>query len=158
MKIFLATVFISVLFWVYGNYTEQSVMYSPIAGTINKVEAREVDPAKMKIQIISEELYEKYKTNYPVIYAIVSAYGPTEGVRAVHVAFCESSHDPGKTNASGSSAKGLFQIIDGTWIGYHCSGSPLNAADNIACSYKLYQADGWDSTATWSSSKGCWSK
>lgn len=86
---------------------------------------------------------------------IMQAWGPVEGKLAVKVAFCESSLNP-EASHTNSSARGLFQIIRGTWKGYKCSGDPLIAEDNIACAYKIYQANGWDSTASWSASAGCW--
>lgn len=128
-------------------------MISPIASSSPRPTP---DSMEVKIDIEAEELYQKYQTNYTIIRKIVKAYGLTEGRTAVHVAFCESSHDPGKTNGKGSTASGLFQIIRGTWDGYHCTGNPFNADDNIACSYKLYQADGWNSSATWEASSNCW--
>lgn len=85
---------------------------------------------------------------------ILKAWGPTEGKRALKVAFCESSHNP-KASHSNSSAKGLFQIIDGTWRGYKCEGDPLNPDDNIACAYKIYQRNGWGSSASWKASQPC---
>lgn len=78
----------------------------------------------------------------------------SEGARAVKVAFCESSLDPRKTNST-SSASGLFQILKGTWESYQCEGNPFNAEDNIKCAYKIYQANGWGSSASWGASQHC---
>lgn len=86
---------------------------------------------------------------------IMQAWGPVEGPLAVKVAFCESSLNPEAAHTH-SSARGLFQIIRGTWNGYKCEGDPLIAEDNIACAYKIYQANGWDSTASWHASSNCW--
>lgn len=52
-----------------------------------------------------------------------------------------------------SSAKGLFQILDGTWKYYGCTGDPYDAEDNIACAVKIYAKQG---TTPWDSSKGMW--
>lgn len=85
---------------------------------------------------------------------IRKAWGHAEGDNAVKVAFCESSLNPYAEHEH-SSAKGLFQIIKGTWNGYKCTGSPLNADDNINCAYKIYQANGWGHSSSWLASKGC---
>lgn len=70
---------------------------------------------------------------------------------AVHVAFCESSLNE-KAAHQHSSAKGLFQVINGTWKSNKCSGDPLNADDNIACAKKIYDRQGW---RPWLASKPC---
>ena len=75
---------------------------------------------------------------------------------AKRVAFCESSLIPYK-ESNVSSAKGLFQIINGTWKGFKCSGNPLVYQDNIKCAKKIY--DHYDSFGTsggWLESKNCW--
>ena len=41
-----------------------------------------------------------------------------------------------------SSAKGIFQIIDGTWRFFDCEGSPLNGLNNVDCALKIYHANG----------------
>lgn len=76
---------------------------------------------------------------------------------AKKVAFCESSLDPLKSHRT-SSAKGLFQIIDSTWKHFNCKGDAFNPDDNIRCAYKIFKKFGWDSTASWRASKGCWSR
>jgi len=85
---------------------------------------------------------------------IRKAWGNAEGDNAVKVAFCESSLNPYSEHKH-SSAKGLFQIIRGTWEGYKCTGNPLNADDNIACAYKIYQANGWGASSSWKASQPC---
>ena len=75
---------------------------------------------------------------------------------AKKVAFCESSLIPTRQSKV-SSAKGLFQIISGTWKLFKCSGDPFNYHDNIKCAKKIY--DHYDSFGTsggWLASKGCW--
>ncbi len=56
-------------------------------------------------------------------------------ISALKIAFCESRYDPLAENNS-STAKGLFQVLDGTWK--HCEGDPFNPDDNINCFIKLY--------------------
>ena len=41
-----------------------------------------------------------------------------------------------------STAKGIFQFIDGTWKQY-CSGNVYNFVDNINCFYKVLATDGY---------------
>lgn len=72
----------------------------------------------------------------------------------VEIARAESSFDEYATNP-GSSAKGLFQILDGTWKSAKCTGSVFNPNDNIACAAKIYDASG---TQPWISSKSAWGK
>lgn len=54
-----------------------------------------------------------------------------------------------------STAKGIYQILDGTWKGAGCKGDPLQALDNIACARKIYDDSG---TTPWNASKGTWGK
>lgn len=54
---------------------------------------------------------------------------------------CESSWNPEARNPN-SSAKGLMQIIDGTWEHFDCSGDVLNAYDNLACGMKILSTSG----------------
>ena len=67
------------------------------------------------------------------------------------VSFCESSLNP-KAKSKISSAKGLFQIIDGTWKSNKCTGDPFNAEDNISCAVKIHNSRGWQ---PWKSSMNC---
>lgn len=52
-----------------------------------------------------------------------------------------------------STAKGVFQILDGTWEYAGCTGDPYNEDDNIACAKILYQDSG---TNPWNASKNVW--
>lgn len=52
-----------------------------------------------------------------------------------------------------STAKGIFQILDGTWRAYGCTGNVLNAVDNIICARKIYDLDG---TSPWLASAHVW--
>ncbi len=60
-----------------------------------------------------------------------------------------------KAKNPASTAKGIFQILDGTWKGAGCKGDPLQALDNIACARKIYDDSG---TRPWDASKGTWGK
>lgn len=70
----------------------------------------------------------------------------------VRVAKAESSFIPTAKNPA-STATGIFQILIGTWKAYGCTGSRVNAADNIACARKIYNDSG---TSPWISSKANW--
>lgn len=65
-----------------------------------------------------------------------------DSVLAVNIAYAESNFDPSTKNSS-STAKGVFQILNGTWKDYKCIGNPLNADDNIRCAMKIMKQDGY---------------
>lgn len=71
----------------------------------------------------------------------------------VQIASAESSFNPLNKNRSGSTAKGLFQILDGTWKGEKCVGEVYNIYDNIECAKKLKKRYG---TTPWVSSADSW--
>jgi hypothetical protein len=56
---------------------------------------------------------------------------------ALAVAKCESSFNPEAKNPN-STAKGLFQFINGTWRGY-CKGDVMNYKDNTDCFMQLFK-------------------
>jgi hypothetical protein len=67
------------------------------------------------------------------------------------VAEAESGFNPNARNTT-STAKGVFQILDGTWEAYRCTGNVLNAEDNITCARKIYDTEGtipWNSSGPW---------
>ncbi len=72
----------------------------------------------------------------------------------IAIARYESSFDPKVKNPT-SSAKGLFQITNGTWADNGCTGSVLDPEDNIACAKKIKKARG---TQPWDASKHNWGK
>ncbi len=84
----------------------------------------------------------------------LNALTTTEELDSVlyHIAFCESGHDPLARNKT-SSAKGLLQIIDGTWKSFGCTGSVLNREDNYACGVKIATQSGLHH---WDASAHCW--
>lgn len=75
---------------------------------------------------------------------------------AIAVAKCESSLND-KIKSPKSSARGLFQIILGTWEDYNCEGSRLNFKDNIACAKKIFDRNGqrFNTTGGWAASYSC---
>lgn len=70
----------------------------------------------------------------------------------LRIAIAESKLDPLAKNPD-SSAKGLFQILDGTWKVYECQGDVYNPYDNIECARKIYEDSG---TSAWAASRENW--
>lgn len=70
----------------------------------------------------------------------------------VRIAEAESSFSEKARNPR-STAKGVFQILDGTWMNYGCTGNVLNAKDNIECARKIYEKSG---TTPWLDSSDKW--
>lgn len=54
---------------------------------------------------------------------------------------CESGYDEQAKNPN-SSAKGLMQVIDGTWEDFDCGGNVLDAEDNLVCGMKILSESG----------------
>lgn len=82
-----------------------------------------------------------------VVEKILAAF-PEEPLM-LEVAYCESGvqtptgcHGPINPSADNpnSSAKGVFQILDGTWAGYRCEGDPYDEDDNIECARRIWEA------------------
>jgi len=80
----------------------------------------------------------------------------------LEVAYCESGVQTpddcwGPINPKAknpySTAKGVFQILDGTWEYAECKGDPYNEDDNIACARILYEDS---NTRPWNASKHAW--
>ena len=92
---------------------------------------------------ISDPLYLEIKDD-PIKKDIYMNFGQisTKVAReALEVAKQESGFNPNAKNPN-SSAKGIFQIIDGTWKLYKCTGSVLDYDDNIKCAVKIYKSNG----------------
>jgi len=70
----------------------------------------------------------------------------------IRVGKCESSLNPEVKNKT-STAKGIYQIIIGTWDSNKCEGERWDFVDNINCAYKLLESRGFQ---PWNSSKSCW--
>jgi len=74
------------------------------------------------------------------------------------VAVNESELSP--TAASGSGAEGVFQITQGTWRNFKCSGTHFDYKANVQCAKKIYDANGltdwrW---SKYEGSQGGWAK
>lgn len=98
---------------------------------------------------------EETKTdiNRENIIKIIKETFPNEPLM-LKIAWCESRLETKAKNQT-SSAKGIFQIIDGTWIHFKCEGNLLNAEDNIKCGKKILDGQG---LSAWKSSFSCWKK
>lgn len=78
------------------------------------------------------------------------------------IAACESQNDPNARNP-GSTAKGRFQFLDGTWRRYAKeywgsawqSHSVLSAHDSTALAYYVARTYGLQD---WAASRGCWAR
>lgn len=75
--------------------------------------------------------------------------------KAIRIARCESNFDQYAKNKS-STAKGIYQFIDGTWRS-NClkDGNVYDFKDNINCFWKVYSKQG---DSPWVSSINCWGK
>ena len=74
-----------------------------------------------------------------------------EAPRMLQVAIAESSLIETAKNPK-SSAKGIFAVLDGTWVAYGCTGDVLKAEDNIACAKVIHDRDGvlpWAASGPW---------
>lgn len=81
---------------------------------------------------------------------------PNEDImKMIRIARCESGFNQYAKNPN-STAKGIFQFIDGTWRS-NClkDGNVYNFVDNINCAWKVYQKQG---SRPWNASKYCWNK
>jgi SLT domain-containing protein len=76
-------------------------------------------------------------------------------MKMIRIARAESGFDQYAKNPN-STAKGIFQFIDGTWRA-NClkDGNVYNFVDNINCAWKVYQKQG---DRPWNASKSKWSK
>lgn len=70
----------------------------------------------------------------------------------VAIAEAESQFKADAANPK-STARGVFQILIGTWYDYDCEGTRYNVDDSIVCARKIYNDRG---TNPWNSSKHHW--
>lgn len=76
-------------------------------------------------------------------------------MKMIRIARCESGFNQYAKNPN-STAKGIFQFIDGTWRA-NClkDGNVYSFVDNINCAWKVYQKQ---NDRPWHSSIKCWNK
>lgn len=114
---------------------------------VQKAQAYEHEPLPQ-----NKALYETVK-NDPIrkeIYMTFGQSGINVAVQSLAIAQCESGMRPTAKNGV-STASGLFQFIDGTWISTRKSmgkdqslSLKLNASENIQTAYVLYKRSGWN--------------
>jgi hypothetical protein len=106
-----------------------------------------------KAPVVKQEATPTHKPT-SVEEIIGSVFGDKKD-EAVKVAFCESSLNPNCSHKT-SSAKGLFQIVKGTWKQFKCEGDQLDALDNTICAKKIYDYYGsWNTKGGWAASELC---
>ena len=69
----------------------------------------------------------------------------------LNIAYCESGFNE-TIESTSSSATGVFQFLNSTWINY-CVGDVKNAEDNVECAVRLMSEGGM---GHWSESYQCW--
>ena len=60
----------------------------------------------------------------------------------IRIAKKESNYNE-KAKNKHSTARGIFQILAGTWYSNNCIGDPLKFEDNITCGYKILDNQGY---------------
>jgi hypothetical protein len=92
------------------------------------------------------------KADWVLSHDIISAEAAPEILKVI--AQCESGGDPHATSDT-STAKGLLQILDGTWKQFGCTGDVFNPDDSMRCGIKIATISGLHH---WDPSRACWSK
>lgn len=87
------------------------------------------------------------------VQGIIAGVYPNQPVME-RVAAAESEFSP-SAKSSTSSAKGVFQILDGTWKAASCTGNPYDAYDNAVCAKRVYEREG---LGAWEASRNKWDK
>lgn len=121
----------------------------PDASYVYIAKASSLNGAVLKVDKPPEKIAY---TEFEIVGLIRENFGADADVM-LEVARCESELNP-KAKNKHSTAKGLFQILDGTWQHFKCEGDPLNAEDNIACGKKVL--DGQGLGGGWKESFSCW--
>jgi hypothetical protein len=93
----------------------------------------------------------KIISDFPEVELLVREEFKNEPVM-IRIALAESRFDPKAKNPD-STAKGIYQILDGTWKDYGCEGEVLNVEDNIRCARIIFERD---STDPWLASEENW--
>jgi hypothetical protein len=118
---------------------------------INTAPVTQTEPPKVFEQKVTQQQIETY---------ICSKNWDCE--TAKQIAFCESSFNP-KSKHPVSSASGLFQFTDGTWVwtrekmGRNTTlALKTDYKENADTAYYLYKLYGFASDTTWNASRVCW--
>lgn len=108
-------------------------------------------PVQSADKVVVEKVSIKPTTCQGAIEEVFGDLAP----QAERVSFCESSFNTGSKHNT-STAKGCFQILNGTWKQFKCIGDPLNALDNTKCAKKIYDHyNSWNTTGGWRASYKC---
>jgi len=70
----------------------------------------------------------------------------------IRIARYESNFNPKAKNRN-STAKGVFQILDGTWKANKCAGDVYKLEDNIDCAWKIQSKRGFQPWVVYNSGK-----
>lgn len=119
-----------------------------------------LEPVKQTIQEVSAneptiEYYQAEPIRWIRYVGEQRGFSNQDITKAIRIARCESGFNQYAKNP-GSTAKGIYQFIDGTWRS-NClkDGNVYNFVDNINCFWKVYKDQG---DRPWKSSEKCWSK
>lgn len=108
-------------------------------------EVRETESAGSDRDTLGYLLWEsEVKKKKPIADLIqtMALFSEVDSSTALSIAYCESELDPEARNPK-STAKGLYQFLDGTWSS-SCDGDVFNPIDNIDCFLDLYPENpGW---------------
>ena len=121
------------------------------------------EPVKQTIVVKAEEYprsyYEADVQRYIRFRGQELGYNDYDITVFVKIAEKESSYNPTAKNPN-STAKGIYQFIDGTWRHYCLNdGNVYDAVANIDCFYKVLEQDGFPKGLNhWASSKEKWNK
>lgn len=115
--------------------------------------ALNIIPATHQVLYIAPERTFAIDYSPASVKAIIEQYETDETTKeiALAIASAESDYYYNAKNPN-STAKGVFQILEGTWE-EQCEGDPYNPEDNIACGIKMLEnQDYW----RWSESQPVW--
>jgi len=119
-----------------------------IAPPAQPVSPPEPEPSPIRVET---PLQVKEETAQDIISRYSSLWDKDTEEIALAIASVESEFNPNAQSKT-SSAKGLFQFIDGTWK-ENCEGDPLNSDDNAKCAVNLIgKGELWQ----WDASKDKW--
>jgi soluble lytic murein transglycosylase-like protein len=156
----------------FNKYTRASAVAGLIVGsliTLAYVDAVRKQPVKELLSPLSEVQGveptptpdESYYKAEPLRYIRWKGqqlgYKDTDISVFIRIARAESGLNQYAKNPK-STAKGIYQFIDGTWRAYCLAdGNVYNFVDNINCFYKVLAKDGFPKGLShWNASKGVW--
>lgn len=108
-------------------------------------------PANTPVVVEVVSIPSKVKPEYDQYYLMAYAEFKNEPVMLA-IGMAESGFNPKAKNPN-STAKGIYQILDGTWKAHKCEGDVYDPVDNIKCARKIYEDSG---TKPWDASGDFW--